>query len=1265
MYIDSVYWLILKKDGEVFDMKEVAVVGLTKEKAGEMVIDKAISKISEYREKKQWENLFVDTNEFLLKKVERGDEILDEIAEYLSSDEMRQIALNLAKESKYDLTERLRMELEKIMMKYEIPINEADYYISGFMTIIFHELEQTFPNAFQCKYLGDWRKKEEETLEKVRHELSVISNAINGISKKDVSVYTPVQLEAKLYGNTKNPRLDLDFFEIDDEVFREEFEDAIKESNVYIKGQCKEETIYCILNELRRVCPQKLVLVIKSAEDWNRLRKANEENEELGGKIIIPWFYEDKIFSIPNNINIFVFGSEEHPVGKHVIELRKRKRSTIRKKLENKGMDYEEAYKLIEDTHGLYIPMMKKLINGIDTKDPEWLKTDKELIIPLLLCGKWTETDGDTMVVEELCGIDYKQIEKNIQAYINGENPLFVRFREHGRNIIHLASTENAWGYLDDYVDTESELWKKYVALVSSIVAEEDPKYNFPKEQQYFAGVLPGGASCWSMTLKEGLLSGLVMKAYYNNKPQNQRIIDKVVTDILDNVKTTKQWLSLAKLFPILCEASPSAIEKRLDAEWERETGLKEVFTEASKEAFFSSSEYTYYIWGVEQFLCQKEYVAWAIRWLFKMNELRKKYSISNSPNETLRTIFFPSYNITVLSQDEKILLAKEAFNNGCDVWDIFYSELPGIKSSIMISTSKPKYRMVAEPLELTYGDVWKAHAAYLDLCLNNMDFLTTRWEKIINCINHFDLDGINSIVSRLQYEILSMNDVEKITIKEKIREEIYRNRYYNSSDWAMKEAGLEILEKLINEIHTVDPVFEYRYLFKDKYNFPLMNPYPFSEENKREQNNKLIIEEIRRGIEQFKGNGLDIIKLAELCSEYNCSTLGEYMFSAYSDGQFDESLFARMIVNDRVRKTMLAYATTAYQQAKENLQVAYLIAKEHLVSNETMASLLMIESFDSDHQPLIMNESEEIKRLYWKTYRGGLCVSNKETAHFVLNEMLKYSSHMYIIEVLGNCKEYFEAKEIMDIFEKIRNYEVGDDSQLTEYHVKALLSVLQESYLESEECIRVAVIELTYRGLIRVEDMKCLNKCLREAPDLYLQMIAVLFTNDEGESVNAKEVDKQNISSIYSLYHNLKFCPAVEGGYVDADKLINWISELEVGLTKNKQLRLLDMLLGKLFSYSPKGKDGFYPAEEVRIVIENRNSKALENAYVMEVFNSRGVYCSSGGAEERKLALGYKKNADGIRLSSPISAKIYDHLYERYIYEAESERESEEYAGI
>ena len=534
---------------EIMDYKDI-------KKLGELVLDKAINKFSEYQEKKQWEQIFVDANEFLLKKVEKGDLLLKDISEYLTSDELKQVASRLTQENKYELFDKIHVELEKLMIKYEIPKSEAQYYISSFSSIIFNELERVSPDAFQSAYLGDWRTREERTLEEVTKTLSDISNAICNLKKKEVSVYTPEQMEVALYKDTINPSLDLDFFEVDDEVFKEDFEESLAEENVYVKGQCKEETIFCVLNELRKIRPNKIVLIVKNEDYWKKLRIANEENKEIGGKILIPWFYSEQIFSIPNNTNIFVFGSEEHIVGKPVIEMRKRKRGTVRKNLEKLGMDYESALRLVEDTHGLYIPMKKKLINGIDVMSPNWLKGDLNIILPLLLCGKWTETDGDIMVLEELCGVEYKKILQSIQNYFKGENPLFVRFKNHGTTFIHLASTENAWGYFDDLISFDSDLWGKYVMLISYIVTEENPIYNFPKEKRTYAHILPGGKACWSNALKEGLLRSLVMKAYYNNKPQNQNEIDKIVFGILEKVSTKNMWLSIARLFHIFCEAS-------------------------------------------------------------------------------------------------------------------------------------------------------------------------------------------------------------------------------------------------------------------------------------------------------------------------------------------------------------------------------------------------------------------------------------------------------------------------------------------------------------------------------------------------------------------------------------------------------------------------------------------------------------------------------------------------------------------------------------
>lgn len=151
------------------------------------------------------------------------------------------------------------------------------------------------------------------------------------------------------------------------------------------------------------------------------------------------------------------------------------------------------------------------------------------------------------------------------------------------------------------------------------------------------------------------------MKAYYCNKLENQKIIDEVVANIADK----NQWLSIATLFPILCEASPYAITTRLDEEWERETGLKEIFVDAHDAGIFAKNEYTHFLWGVEQFFCQKEYAAWAVRWMLRMNELRRKYPISNSPYETLSIVFCAWYNNTILTQQEKYFWQEKLLRKG------------------------------------------------------------------------------------------------------------------------------------------------------------------------------------------------------------------------------------------------------------------------------------------------------------------------------------------------------------------------------------------------------------------------------------------------------------------------------------------------------------------------------------------------------------------------------------------------------------------------
>ena len=65
-----------------------------------------------------------------------------------------------------------------------------------------------------------------------------------------------------------------------------------------------------------------------------------------------------------------------------------------------------------------------------------------------------------------------------------------------------------------------------------------------------------------------------------------------MVEKLLTEIKTLNQWLSIAKYFSILCEASPKAVIRRLDDEWTNATGLVEVFSRDKGDRLFNIKLY-------------------------------------------------------------------------------------------------------------------------------------------------------------------------------------------------------------------------------------------------------------------------------------------------------------------------------------------------------------------------------------------------------------------------------------------------------------------------------------------------------------------------------------------------------------------------------------------------------------------------------------------------------------------------------------------------
>ena len=83
-------------------------------------------KSKKYIVRKKESRLFIDAGEFFLQQVEGGDNIVEDMSNLLSRENMKELAKKTDEGSRYLLKEALHREMRSLMLRYEIPAQEAE-----------------------------------------------------------------------------------------------------------------------------------------------------------------------------------------------------------------------------------------------------------------------------------------------------------------------------------------------------------------------------------------------------------------------------------------------------------------------------------------------------------------------------------------------------------------------------------------------------------------------------------------------------------------------------------------------------------------------------------------------------------------------------------------------------------------------------------------------------------------------------------------------------------------------------------------------------------------------------------------------------------------------------------------------------------------------------------------------------------------------------------------------------------------------------------
>ena len=1211
----------------------------------------AESAIKNYKDAQSWKNIMVGTGHFFVENENDESSFFSDLAIVLSKENMAQIAKDLKKEDGYKLKHRLYDSLMKLMHKYEIPYEAAESYTIRIIYAVLEQLRTVEPDKYEHYFLQDWREEQEKCFNELQTRLDKMTGELVAYKQNEIAILSSGQMDIKLRRSTI-PSLGIDFFVVDDEHFQDEFEEKCDDDVIFVRGRCIEETIYCILNELWRLNEKRPIYVVRSMDSWIKLQSL-----ETANNIYIPDFYSNEIVAIDNNTNIFVLNENTPAYTRDVLEMRPRTRTTISNCLRNAGMEQEKITALLADTHGLYIPMKKHLFKGEYLKQPEWTdKVSKKAQKTGLLVGQWEECEGDKLIIEQLYGDTYEKFIEEVLPYTIGEDPFLYVIKRNGAVAYYLASTENTWSCIDASV-TEP-IWEKFEAAVLEVLNESENLFTYDYKQKVLAQ-FNGERLFWSETIRKGMLKTLIMKGTYRREEDTQIVLNNIACNILEYVQTEKQWSYISAFWPELCEIAPEVILNRLEDEEKNATGLVAVFENQTSDFLFGRNAYINILWGIEQFLVQQDYFWRAFRWLSKFDRRDIDYK-SNSTKDIFNKVLCPWYNFSILNTaEDKIKAAEIALEISPDkVWDYIYSTTDSAGRSILGALCTPKYRDCVHDRSTTMAELAKTNQGYLELLLKHMEFSANRWEKIIKTAENLNEKTWGKVIEQLLYEVKQMSDEEVIAIKDSVRDVIYRHRYFSSSSWAMSDEKIDKYESLLSEIHTKSPEYEYRYLFIQKGNRPLLHPVPYDTDGSEEQNKLATQKLIEEKINEFYSAGYNLQMLAKLCAGESYSPLGKYLARYWKNGKWDYKTFIVLLSAQETGQMAIDYmANVLASNPSMYPKLIEQIASEG-VPDEIIAKIYRAEAVETTNIPLVANASEDIKKIFWET---PIWV-NELNAKWALTESKKYSILDNYLDLLHRIhyQHALSAQEIFDYLDGIEKMSHSQGNQMTGYHIEQLLAVIQDAYIDDpEKCFKIAQIEILFVNLIEWNHMRCFNHMIKQSPELIAQLMTVIFKHDH--QTDDHETNETVIHNMYTIYEKAHFCPSEENGEVAEDKLEEWIVQFRKILEQNDQASLFTSALGRLFSFSPEGSDGHEPCEAVRVMIEKYGDDKMISRYQTCVYNRRGVFSPSAGKEELEMANAFKANAAFLEPNYPKTAKIFYGLADTYRREAERERRDAE----
>jgi hypothetical protein len=961
--------------------------------------------------------------------------------------------------------------------------------------------------------------------------------------------------------------------------------------------------------------------------------------------------------------------------------------ATFDKALEEMGKDRDEIKRLTNES-GRSLTVLRRRLATVDAvRTPHWAEDHKTAmsLVPFLFVGAWQSTnDADRLGLSLLAGDrPYDELEKEIQSLAQLNDAPVWSIGTY-RGVISKIDLL----YAITGVVTPDDL-KRYYSMARMVLGEDDPALDLDDDKRWAASI-HGKTREFTGAFREGISETLVLLAVHGGHLFKKRLgIDPEVQallamrDLLPTPLTTRILEANDRDLPTYAEAAPdeflTILERDLKTDSPAVLGL---LRPVDTGAFGRSPSRTGLLWALEGLSWNPQTLPRAAFILARLAQIEINDNWVNKPTHSLQSAFRSWMPQTAATHEVRVDLMKKLAERFPDVaWKICVSQF-GSHHEVGDYSHKPRWRPdgfgFGEPFP-TVGPIMRFQCEMVEMALNWKEHTLGTLTDLVERLHGLD-DAFQARVWALieTWAKTKASDADKAAMREKIRVTALSRR---AAMRAKKNARVAALSGKAKAAYAAlepsDLLNKHAWLFRDTWVEESADEIEDIEKNDFQRREERI-QKIRVGAmrEVRDQRGLPaLLELAErgkaswqvgvhaardLLSESELVELLRLAFQQVLDGKSPEFPFKNVIAG--------AMRVIVDDDKRERILKAVAVG----LSEENMVQLLVLAPFGKGTWKLVDALREAAQAKYWSDVVPDWIHHSDAENNEGVERLLKANRPRAAFSCARFHPEKLDAQVLFRLLSAMAagGNERSGEYMLEHYNVEQAFKHLNASpalTLDQKAGLEFAFLEVLARpwdNRANGYGIPNLERYVEAHPELFVQAIAWAYKRKDGGTDPAEfQVPQDRVKTMaergYKLLEAIERIPGHDDlGELQADRLAKWVAAVRQTSAELSRADIADLCIGKMLANAAEGKDGVWPCEPVRQVMEDIQSESMMQGAHTSVYNSRGVHWrGEGGNQERELAEKYRKWGQALRFSHPfVASKLLMGLANTYDQQASSE---------